>query len=534
MHSIVLLKNLLLSTSTFNQLKYEKDKKRHGKIVAGLVGKIVLYAMGLFFCVMLSIGFGAWGFASSIPSACAIIITFMEFFFCLLKTNGYLFARSGYDMIMSLPFSVKTVVSSRFLYMYIKNLPWVLLISCSMMIGYGIFAKPLFIVYIIWILFTLLLPMIPMVLAAFIGAGIAAVSSGFRHKNIVQTILTFALVLLAFSSRFIIDKIFSDDKVLETIQKLSSATDNIKNVYLPVTWFEKSITELNVLSMLLFVVSALIVFEAAFLIVSRFYRQINTRLLAGASRKKYSLKGLSVRSQVASITFKEFRHFVSSTNYIVNFGIGIILCMILIILSLVIGLDKIIMFIAKGHYVDPRIILPAVPMIVFFLTGMASSTSVSYSLEGNNLWIYKSLPVSFRTLLNGKMLFNLCLVLPITLIGDVVLGIRSAGTPLEIGLCVLCGIFQSLYCTSWGMLLGILLPKFNWKVDIEVIKSSASVSLYMLPNMLITLALGVVSVIFGQMIGVVPMLACISGIYFVLALVPYIILLVKTSAKKSA
>ena len=189
MHSIVLLKNLFLSTSTFNQLKYEKDKKRHGKIVAGQVGRIVLYAMGLFFCVMLSIGFGAWGFASSIPSACAIIITFMEFFFCLLKTNGYLFARSGYDMIMSLPFSVKTVVSSRFLYMYIKNLPWVLLISCSMMIGYGIFAKPLFIVYIIWILFTLLLPMIPMVLAAFIGAGIAAVSSGFRHKNMKETIV---------------------------------------------------------------------------------------------------------------------------------------------------------------------------------------------------------------------------------------------------------------------------------------------------------------------------------------------------------
>ncbi len=533
MSNNVLLKTLLLSTSSINQIKYETDKKKRGKVVGQLVGKLILYAMFLGFCLIIALGLGGWGFGKAIPAFCVTALSLMEFVFCLLKTNGFMFAFNDYDMIMALPFSVKKIVASRFLYMYIKNLPWVLIISLPMMVGYGIFVKPFFTVYIVWTLFSFLIPMIPMVIATVIGTLIAAIGSGFRHKNIVQIILTFAVVLFFFALRFIIDDVLSNDKIAQTMSSISGSMDKIKSIYRPALWFEKSITELNVLHMLLFVASAVVVFELAFFVISKFYRQINSRLMAGAARKKYRLKGLKSKSVVHSIVFKEFKHFVSSTNYIVNQSIGIVLCVILCVLSLILGLEKILMFFTKGHYVDLRIILPAVPALVFFLIGMSTTTTISYSLEGKNYWIVQSLPISLRTLINGKMLFNLYLTLPISILGNLILSMQAKGNPLEVTLCVVCGIIQCLYCTSWGMLLGLLLPKMEWKVDIEVIKNSAAQVIYMIPNMLITMAVGVVSVILGLNFGPIVPIVATTLFYALFAGITYIFVLMKTKSPKT-
>ena len=184
-------------------------------------------------------------------------------------------------------------------------------------------------------------------------------------------------------------------------------------------------------------------------------------------------------------------------------------------------------------FVDLRIILPAVPALVFFFVGMSTTTTISYSLEGKNYWIVQSLPLSFRTLINGKMLFNLYLTLPISILGNLILAIQAKGNPLEVTLCVVCGIIQCLYCTSWGMLLGLLLPKMEWKVDIEVIKNSASQVIYMVPNMLITLAIGVVSVILGLNFGPVVPIVAATLFYALFAGITYIFVLLKTKSPRA-
>ena len=45
-------------------------------------------------------------------------------------------------MLMSLPIEARTVAGCKFLYMYIKSLPWYLSISLAMLIGYGVCAAP--------------------------------------------------------------------------------------------------------------------------------------------------------------------------------------------------------------------------------------------------------------------------------------------------------------------------------------------------------------------------------------------------------
>ena len=157
---LILLRTLLLSTSQRNIYKYCNDKKKRGKIVGGLIGAGLIYAMIMAYCILMCIGYGAAGLIDSAPVMCALIISLLAFLFTFFKTNGYLFNFKEYDMLMSLPFEARTVAGCKFLYMYVKSLPWYLSISLAMLIGYGAFAQPAFYVYPVWIILAFFLPVI--------------------------------------------------------------------------------------------------------------------------------------------------------------------------------------------------------------------------------------------------------------------------------------------------------------------------------------------------------------------------------------
>ncbi len=193
-NDILLLKTLLLSTSQRNILRYSKDKKKRRKIIGGFVGVVVLYAMLMAYSILLCIGYGTAGMIEAAPGMCALVISLLAFLFTFFKTNGYLFNFKEYDMLMSLPFETRTVAGCKFLYMYIKSLPWYLSISLAMLTGYGYFARPSAVVYPLWIILSFFLPLIPMLAAAFLGFLIARVNAGFKKRNIIQTVLTFICI----------------------------------------------------------------------------------------------------------------------------------------------------------------------------------------------------------------------------------------------------------------------------------------------------------------------------------------------------
>ncbi|MBO7096498.1 MAG: hypothetical protein J6V94_06015, partial [Lachnospiraceae bacterium] len=260
----ILLKNLLMSTSSLNIFRYTTDKKKKGKIVGAFFGLLALYALLMFYFIAACVGYGKIGIIDSVPVLCSVSISMLAFFFTIFKTNGYLFNFREYDMLMSLPFEAKTVAACKFLYMYVKSLPWYQSISLSMMIGYGIYAKPSPVIYVLWIVLSLFLPIIPMLVASFLGFIIARISAGFRKTNIIQTILTVALVLFAFSIRFIMEDLFRNNKVEEVLTDMSGVTDNMAGYYLPAKWFANAITGSGISDALLLVGVSVIFFTAVF------------------------------------------------------------------------------------------------------------------------------------------------------------------------------------------------------------------------------------------------------------------------------
>ena len=168
-NSIVLVKMLLLSTSRYNQYKYTKDEEKKKEILSNIIGTYILYALFAVYGMAMCIEYNSYGMIENTPLMCAISISSLDFIFTFFKSNGYLYNFKEYDSVMSLPFKPKTVAACKFLYMYIRRMPWYLSLSLSMMVGYGIFAKPSIAVYPLWIIMSFILPLIPMIVAAFLS-----------------------------------------------------------------------------------------------------------------------------------------------------------------------------------------------------------------------------------------------------------------------------------------------------------------------------------------------------------------------------
>lgn len=482
--SVILLKNLLRSTSGVNILRYEKDKKKRSKVIGGYIGLAVLYAFLMAYVILNVIGYGYMGLAGSIPVLGALLISLMTFFLTVLKTNGYLFAFKEYDMLMALPFKPSEVAGTKFLYMYVKSLPMVIGISLATMIGYGIYEKVSAVTYILWIVLSVFLPLIPMVLASTIGALIARAGSGFRHKQLIQTILTFIFIIICFASRFIIEAIVKNNKVDDILNTVSDYSAIASKYYLPAKWFEKAILSGDVLSALLFVVVSLAIFVGFATLVGKSYRKINSNLKTSVARREYKMGQQKKKSIINTIVFKEFKRFTGSTLYITNMGFGEVLTLVLAIAVLFVDMNSLIAAITNGAPLTKENLIPAIPFIVYFLVGMMPTTVASLSLEGKNFWILKSLPVDMTEVIKGKVMFNMCLTVPFMLLAITTISIKSSAGFLNLMLALILGVLMCGFSSLFGMNCNLSHCKLDWENEMEVVKQGAAAGIYMLVNMI--------------------------------------------------
>ena len=521
-NSVILLKALLLSTSRKNIYRHTTDRKKRRKIISNTIGMLCLYLMLVVYCIAMCAGYGTYGMIEAIPATCALTISILAFLFTFFKTNGYLFHFREYDMLMSLPFEARTIAGCKFLYMYIESLPWYGCISIAMLIGYGLYAHPPVSVYPLWLILSLFLPVIPMLAAAFAGFLIAKISSGFRKTTLIQTILTFLFVIFCFSLRFIIDDLFRNEKIQATLESSSEITSKAAGIYLPAAWFAAAVTRHDILSACLLIFASVFLFAGIFYVIGIFYRGINSALNAHAAAKEYTLSSQRQHSPVVAIALKEWKRMSGSTSYLVNCALGEILSAILGIATILIGFDRIIAVVTNGAPLDTSMLQPAIPFIIYFFIGMIATTVCSPSLEGKNYWIIRSLPIEMKTVYQGKMLFNMVLSVPFMAFSTLCLCISAKVPAVNTFMYLVLGFALCAFSTSWGCVCGIRHMRLDWENEIEVIKQSSAVAIYMLPNMFIVMGLTVLVVFLGLRISHILLAAAFTLTAALLALLSYL------------
>ncbi len=526
--NLVLLKTLLKATSLWNIRKYSTDRKKRSRAVASFFGIACLEIMLVVYSYLAAVGFAMAGAIEAVPSLSVLSVSGIAFIFTIFKTNGYLFNFKEYDMLMALPFKVKDVAACKFMYMYVKSIKWYLGISLPMMAGYIVFSKASLLVGPMWLVLSIFVPIIPMLAASFVGFLIARISAGFEKKNIVQTILSLIFVMFCFSFRYILDALIKNDQLMDIARQTSDLTKNIDVYYFPAGLFNKAVTDIGSFKWtgmvygLLLIVLTMVLFEVVFILVGKNYRQINSALKSHVAKKSYRMTGQKKKSVLNTIAFKEFKRMAGSTTYFVNAALGHILALVAGVAVLIMGMDKIVGIVTQGAPIPQGILNPAIPLIVYFLVGMMATTCCSPSLEGKNYWIMQSLPLEKKTIYQGKMLFNMYLAVPVMTFTILCFCISAGTSLLETILYLVLGVALCGFSTAWGCVCGIKHMRLDWENEVEVIKQSTAVSIYLLPNMFVTMGLVVLVVWLGTFVSPVLVTAILILVAGVLAGLSYL------------
>ena len=532
--SILLLKTMLASSSHLNILKYSKDKKKKRRSILALFGIFYLVILLGGFTGFAAYGLAKFGQAPAVPVMVASIISLLTLVLTLFKTNSYIYSFKQYDTLMSMPFSVKSIVSSRFLLMYLKDLPTVLLLSISALVGYIIAIHPSFWLCLIWVILTPFIPLLPAVIATLFGFIVANIGSKVTHKKLIQTILTFVFVIPMFFLNYIINYLFRNSEIQDIVDKSASSLNGVSNVIPSVNWFGKAVNESNLLCFALLVIVSLATYIVIVYLISKNYRKINSILSNSGSHKRVKAndKDFKQKSLINSVCFKEFKRITGSTVCATNIGMGAIMALLFAIVLPFLDLPRII---ASAYtdkaIVDIRPLALAFPLLVYFFIGMVPSTAPSMSLEGKNYWILKSLPIDNMTIYKGKMLFNIYMnMIPgILAVISGMYAFRASLIDSIVG--ILMFIVMCLFSTTFGMRCGIKHMRLDWDNEVEVVKQGSAVSSYLLPNMFAAMILmsGMGAAVFfidGKIIALGIIL-----VYSILTVLSY--LAVKRFAKKS-
>jgi len=479
----ILLKTQFLNQSGVNTFRYETDKKKKNRVVIFVLVMTMVVLILSMYCFGMGYGMGSIGLAKIIPAYAFTLTSLLVIFFTIFKASGVLFAFKDYDMLMALPVQTTTIITSRFLLMYGMNVLCSIVIMLPMGVAYCIWVNPHIIFYGMWLIAIFVTPLVPMTIAAVIGAIISAISSRAKHTNVINIILSFAL-LIAFMGVGMNAGTMNVSQIdVSKLAALGEMLSEKMNQIYPLTGImDKAIRQYNISLFLIFIFISVAWYYVFAEIVSIKYKSINTGITSHQTMSNYKLQSLKVTSPIKALYLKEMKRFFSSYIYVMNLGVGAMMLLVTSIACFVLGIDKMVQLIGIP---DARAMITSfVPFAISALLAMTCTTAVSLSLEGKNLWILQSSPLDVTTIYRSKMAVNIALLLPVSLISSLLMSLcLKSNVVLTIWIFVTPLAYVG-FTSVWGIFVNLKIPNFTWESEVTVIKQSMSSMLGILGGLL--------------------------------------------------
>lgn len=459
----LLLRAQIINYFSLNEIKDPGSKKNTAAIMgAGVITLI------LFFCaynVLTAQALVQLGQQDLIPAYMVAISSFAVLILTILRSNGILFGSRDMDMLSALPIKASEIISSKFLFMYLLNF----LICFVFMTSGGIvwmLNAPLDILgFALYFLSMLFVPLIPMCIASFIGLFIVLVSSRFKNKNIFSLVFSFAaLGAVGYTG-------VSSMQSGNDIENLGAMlADQITGLYPLSNWFLNQAVFPVSVGPAAFIILSAAVFYLFRTLTSAKYGILNA--LAGTSWKYTGSRKavLKRHSQFTALYRKELGRFFSSYMAVLNTGLG----------GLMLCLFSVSLFIMPPGQLGPYIgindmnsfLSNYAPVVIASMLSLSCPAASSISLEGKNIWILQSSPVSIKTILNSKLAVNLTLHAFGYFLAVSAIITRLSMEPFQILSTLLIPIAYSIFTAILGGVLNKKCPNYVWENEMLVVKQS--------------------------------------------------------------
>ncbi len=481
-----LLRKQMMEVFSWLYKNKKSGKLRTAKEIAGYV---LLYLL-LFGFIGVMFGMGADYICMPLLEAgmgwlywclMGLVAIFFGVFGSVFNTYSSLYQAKDNDLLLSMPIPVSRILMVRLSGVYAMGLMYELIVIIPTVIVWFINAPFTLLGTVNTLLIPFVLSLFVLVLSAVLGWVVAAVMTKIKHKNIITVIISLIFISAYY---YVYSKAFS---IMQTIlQNLETVGSKLKTVLYP--FYHMGLAaEGNALSMLFFTAIVIALTALTYLILSGSFLKLAT-VNRGAAKTVYREQTVKAGSVNKALLHKEFLRFTGSANYMLNCGLGIIL-MPLAAIFLIWKAGLVREFLAMdifGEY------LPLLAVgIICLVASINDMTASSVSLEGKNLWIAQSFPVSGRQALLAKLNLHLILtVIPAIPLVIVVEWLLKPKAVYAIFMPVAVVLFIVLMALL-GLVLNLKWPNIHWSSEIVPIKQSAPVMIALFGGWIIIVILAV-------------------------------------------
>lgn len=515
----ILLKNSFINSTGINSLSKgvstsnEKKKLLITTATLLLIAAVICF-MSTTYSIALATVLKPMGYLDLILIVAVLFSCILSFITSIYKAQGTLFSSKDYDLLMALPIRNSTILTSKILTSKILSLMSINYIGTALVI------VPASIVYFIyngslsWIFFSILIiglifiPMIPIISASIIAVAITFVSSRFKHKNIVTTVVGMIAFLL-----IMILSMNMQNYINEFIANSDSIVKGLSSIYLPAMYLKEALVNYDIFALIKFILISIVPFLIFILVFSKTFKVINGKLSESYKKANYKVSKLEASSVIKSLITQELRRYFATPIYVMNTAFGMVLLVAASIATLFVSKETLVEFL--GYPEIANMIPVEILVFLVFTIGLSCTTNSSISLEGNRLWILKSLPIEPNDIFKGKIITNLIITIPASIIANVFfyIGLKFDIKYLIFNLVI--SIVFAIVSAILGIIINLYFPKMEWTNPTTVVKQSASVMITILGILILILVVVAVSVVLVKVFNITNMMIILSSVLII-------------------
>ncbi len=492
----ILLKSRLLSLWASLSKNGSKKKKGIGGAALGVVFAILgVYMVGVFSFLFYGMSITLKG--SGEEWAVITLATIVSSSFCLIgsifTTKTQIFESRDNDLLLSMPIKPKYILASRILVLLVINFGLESIVMLPCLVTYGIVCGYSLVGFIFAVLAYLLIPFLVLAVSAILAWIISYISSKLKNKNLVTTVL----YLIFFGAYMYFCFGISNDEMINI------NVDAFRNTFI-FYYVGNSIANDNALHFLYFALSAIIPAVITFILISRSFIKIITTKKATA-KIEYKEASQKTSTPFVALVKKELRRFFTTSMYMLNSGMGVIMLLIVSVLASTKAPD--ILNAIETQFTNPTQAVPIdlvkglIPVLIAvaatFILSTCMVSTPSISLESKSLWILNSLPVNPSEILFAKITTHIIICAPVSIISVIIPCIAFKVSVLNAVLVIIAVISMCCFTAYFGMFLGLKYPKFDWINETVAVKQGLAVFGSMFGSMLYALVLSFIGFIVG-------------------------------------
>ena len=475
--------------------------------VAGACALAALLAvMAVAYLWALGTGMVAAGAGDAVPAFAALAGSLAAVALVFVKAPGTVFGCRDYDLVASLPVSVRTVVLARTVPLYGFGVALSALLSAPLYAAY-FSAEPSGPAAVATaVALSVLAPLAPAAVATLASLALTSVAVRFRHAGAVQLALSALLVAAVLAGSLALGRASSgvdDAAALAAMGNVAGALSAaVASAYPPAAWAAAAVREGSAAGLLAFAALSLALPALVTLALAACYPSVNAAATSGPRRRARSAAtSRGAASPLRALTVKELRRIGSMPFYAMNSCAGLILMVVAAGAVALFGADALLTSgVINGVQLDARAVAAlrvqvdaALPWVFGFCGAMSLTSAPAVSLETRASWLMLTAPVGAGTVLASKLLANL--VLGGVAIAASAVALLAGGTgPLLVLQCVVTAAGMLTGFAAFALAIDASRPNLSWTTPAEVVKRGLPVMVGSIGGVLASFGLGFLSV----------------------------------------